>query len=292
MSDTFLLTRPGQPVLRCGLWRAGKSRPAVLLTPGFGEHIGRYEHVARRWCDAGLTVGVYDPRGQGRSSGRRGHVHRFVDFLEDLLAVQARLVEMDPGFRQPMLFGHSMGALISTHAVLAHPARFRALALASPFFGLAIQAAPWRIWLGRNLSSWWPTFSNRASVAPNALTHDRECRREIAADPLGVHRVTARWFTEMEAAQERVQAQWASLNLPVFCYAAGDDQVADVSQTERLFVHFPAADRNLRLAPGQYHELHHEVGWEGFMDAFAEQFLAWHAAPLKSAPPPKSATRA
>lgn len=283
MPDTFVLTRPGQPVLRCGLWRADSSRQGVLVTPGFSEHIGRYEHVAKRWCEAGFTVGVYDPRGQGRSSGRRGHVHRFSDFVTDLCAVRERFVEADAAFERPILFGHSMGALISTHAALEHPAHFRGLALASPFFGLATPPAAWRVWLGRNLSGWWPTFSNRSAIVPDKLTHDSERRLQIAGDPLAVRRVTARWFTEMEAAHARVQAEWESLRLPVFCYAAGDDQVADVSQVERLFIRYPASDRALRVAPGQYHELHHELGWEGFMDTFSEQFLAWSASPAEAA---------
>lgn len=41
----------------------------VLLVHGYGEHIGRYQHVAERLVAEGAVVVGPDHRGHGRSAG-------------------------------------------------------------------------------------------------------------------------------------------------------------------------------------------------------------------------------
>src|ERR1700735_4024101 len=46
----------------------------VTIAHGYGEHIGRYEHVAERLNEAGFAVYGLDHHGHGRSAGKRGRV--------------------------------------------------------------------------------------------------------------------------------------------------------------------------------------------------------------------------
>jgi hypothetical protein len=62
-------------------------RGIVVLVHGFGEHSGRYEHVARALTDAGLAVYACDHQGHGASEGDRAYVKRFANFSDDLLQV-------------------------------------------------------------------------------------------------------------------------------------------------------------------------------------------------------------
>src|SRR5438094_9822702 len=54
-------------------WSADDPRVIVLIAHGFGEHAGRYDHVARRLVDAlGAAVYAPDHRGHGKTDGATG----------------------------------------------------------------------------------------------------------------------------------------------------------------------------------------------------------------------------
>jgi alpha-beta hydrolase superfamily lysophospholipase len=281
--EISFLERPGQPRLRYALsLPVTPARAAVFLTPGYLEHIGRYEHVIQLWTEAGFAVACHDPRGQGESGGRRGHVLQFSDFVNDVHALLQELKRREEWQKlgAPILVGHSMGGLISAEVALSAPGSFRGLALMSPFFGLALVPPAWKTWLGRKVSSWWPTYTERTGLESSMVTHDKERAARMDRDPLTqVKQVTARWFTEMESAHLDIKRRFPSLTLPIFCLAAGDDHVADVRTTQAVFAAAVASGCNaeLKVLAGEYHELHQEVAWRTHMQEFATQFGVWSA---------------
>lgn len=276
--QVFRLERANEPSLRYALWQAtARPKGAILVTQGYGESIERYEHVAEAWSRGGFSVAAYDLRGQGLSAGIRGHVKRFADFVNDLNSVLEQL-ESSHGFSEfapPILFGHSLGALISTVAAIEQPTKFRGLGLASPFFGLALKPAAWKVYVGRKLTNVWPTYSERSELNLELLTHDKSRVAMIKADKLRLETVTARWFTETEAARTRVAASFASLPLAVFCLAASDDYVADVAVTRRIFAASANSKHHLEVVPNTYHELHQELQRTEYLERFRTAFESW-----------------
>ncbi len=94
----------------------------VLLVHGIHEHSGRYEHVGDWLTAAGIDVTSYDQRGFGRSGGRRAYVDRWSqnnDDLEERLAA----VRVAAGDGPVVLYGHSLGGLLSLGYVVADPPR-------------------------------------------------------------------------------------------------------------------------------------------------------------------------
>jgi len=56
-------------------WSAGDPRCIVLIAHGYGEHAGRYEHVAQHLVhDLDAAVYAPDHRGHGRTDGAIGLV--------------------------------------------------------------------------------------------------------------------------------------------------------------------------------------------------------------------------
>jgi hypothetical protein len=51
----------------------------------FGEHCGRYEHVAKLLNDEGFVVLSMDHQGHGQSEGDRAHVRMFSDYVDDVI---------------------------------------------------------------------------------------------------------------------------------------------------------------------------------------------------------------
>jgi len=63
----------------------------VVIAHGFGEHSGRYEHVAERLQREEYAVYALDHHGHGKSEGTRGRIS-FADAVSDL----DRLVDLAP----------------------------------------------------------------------------------------------------------------------------------------------------------------------------------------------------
>src|SRR5436309_3402518 len=92
-------------------WSAGTPRVIVLLAHGYGEHAGRYEHLAGRLVDE-LDAAVYAPdhRGHGKTDGATGLVEDGEALTTDLHDVADRAQGEHPGL-PVVLIGHSMGGL-------------------------------------------------------------------------------------------------------------------------------------------------------------------------------------
>lgn len=116
-------------------WSAAEPRCIVLLAHGYGEHAGRYAHVADQLvAELGAAVYAPDHRGHGRSAGERALVGDVEPLVEDLheVAGEARAEHPD----QPLfLIGHSMGGIIATRYAQRWPEELEALVLSGPAVG-------------------------------------------------------------------------------------------------------------------------------------------------------------
>jgi lysophospholipase len=258
---------------------AKETRAAILLSHGYAEHSGRYTRVIEAWTQRGLLVATYDLRGHGRSEGRRGHVESFADYLDDLNAILGELERHDrwPAGTKPVLFGHSLGGLISASVAAEAPERFAGLAMTSPFFGLARAVPKVKAWAGRVMSRILPTLSHPSGLTGAELTHDAEIAAHYDEDPFHFSHVTARWFTEIEAAQTGLLARATRLTLPMLCLAAGDDRVASTPATERLFARAASRDKELIVLPRLYHEVLNELDRDRHIAALSERIVRWTA---------------
>ena len=119
-------------------WQVDQAKGVLLITHGIAEHSECYEKLANDLNQKGYTVFAWDLRGHGRSSGQRGYVESFDEFEKDLRIVVAKVKESCP--ETPLiLFGHSMGGLITLKNVIANgPQGARVLVLSSPGLGISL----------------------------------------------------------------------------------------------------------------------------------------------------------
>ena len=66
------------------VWPNPGARHVVIIAHGYGEHIGRYEHVVQRLVATGAGVWGPDHLGHGRSDGERVLVRDFEHVVDDL----------------------------------------------------------------------------------------------------------------------------------------------------------------------------------------------------------------
>ena len=233
-------------------WLPAKERAVVLIVHGLGEHSGRYEHVARHLVGLGYACYALDYRGHGRSAGLRAHVHRFDEYLGDVAAMRAHLHAAHP--RSPLvLLGHSQGGLIVLLSTLTAPAGLAAVVASSPFLGIHPASRPSAALAvaARFLSRTLPKLRLDSGLNTKFLSRDPEVVAAYEADPLVTSKVSARWFTELNAAHARVLALAPTLTVPALVMQSGAGRLVD-----------PAASR--RWAGAAPKGLVEYVEWEGF----------------------------
>src|SRR3712207_390813 len=114
-------------------WPADDPKRLVVLVHGYGEHIGRYEHVAEALVARSCAVVGPDHVGHGRSEGERAVVEDFEPVVDDLRAV----VQDARGDLPVVMVGHSMGGLIATRYAQRHREDLAGLVLSGPDVGLS-----------------------------------------------------------------------------------------------------------------------------------------------------------
>ncbi|MBC7220048.1 lysophospholipase [Candidatus Bipolaricaulota bacterium] len=240
----------------------------VGIVHGYGEHSGRYDAFARWLNGQGWAVAACDLRGHGRSPGRRGHIHRFADYLHDVAALHGLLRERAAG-RPPFLLGHSLGGLIATRYVQEGAEGLAGLILSAPFLGAELAIPRWKAVFSRLLSRGWPSFSSSSGLVGAMVSHDPEVVAEYERDPFMHNRVTARWFTEVVAAQRAALAAAPELSLPLLILHGGADPIASISATRRFFSAAGSPDKTLKVYGDLLHEVLNELGKERIWEDIA-----------------------
>src|SRR3954449_1240938 len=107
MADRITIKGSGGD-LSVAIWDRSDAERVVVLAHGYGEHIGRYEHVAAALVDRGAAVYGPDHLGHGESAGEQALVTDFERIVDDLHGVVELARERPPG-RPVVMVGHSMG---------------------------------------------------------------------------------------------------------------------------------------------------------------------------------------
>jgi alpha-beta hydrolase superfamily lysophospholipase len=236
-------------------WPALKSRGAVLIVHGLGEHSGRYERLAQWFNQRGYAVRGYDQRGHGRTPGRRGAIRHGDDLLDDLATVYHDYASEQP--LPPLLLGHSMGGLVALRAVLDGRLKPPAMILSSP--ALRSWASPGLVRLARVLSRITPNLKLGNGLNAGKLSHDPQVEADYTNDPLRHGWITPRMADFIFRTGSRCIDDAAKLVPPTLLLVADSDALVDPSGS-RDFARQAAASGHLttRYFASLYHELFNE----------------------------------
>ena len=232
-------------------------RAAVLICHGYGEHLGRYNHVTNQLVKDNFTVFRFDYRGHGNSDGPRGHIDSFEDYLDDtetaLHAMKSRYPELPS-----VILGHSQGGLITLSFLAERKSALVAAAVTSPFLGFGLKVPPWKAFLGRVCSKLMPALALSSDIDNYCISHDPEVVKAYENDPLVHSKATSRWFTEILTAHLNISKRAAEIKLPILIFQAGDDRIVSAADTEAVFEKINSPNKVYHLYPGLYHELLNE----------------------------------
>jgi alpha-beta hydrolase superfamily lysophospholipase len=235
-------------------------RGIVALMHGYGEHSGRYDHVAGALVRCGYCVLAIDARGHGRSAGRRGHIDRYDDYVDDLDLLVRRAGERWPGL--PLfVFGHSNGGLITLRYALRRPTDIAGFVVSSPLCKLALAVPAAKELAGRIASRVWPTLSIPSGLDAAYVSRLDAVVRAYRSDPLVFGTTTARWYAEAQHAMADLAGRAHTLDQPFLFLVAGSDRIVDPQATRRVFHGLASRDREIEVYADLYHEILNEARW-------------------------------
>ena len=250
---------------------SGEPRMVLVMVHGYSAHCGLYRHVGAAFASAGIAVTQFDCRGHGHSSGRRGHIVDFEEYVDDLALVVAWARQQEAG-KPWALLGHSMGGAICLASILGQertdsPSR---LVLAAPWLKLKMKVSAPKRAAANVAARVMPTLT-----MPNGLTVENLSRNPLVhdgfdKDPLIHHDATAGWFMATLRAQARIRMQAKELKVPSLLLVAGGDRIVANEATLAF-----AREAGSVIERRDYPELFHELFLEPEADLVLSDISNW-----------------
>lgn len=255
-------------------WEVVSPRAIVFIIHGYGEHIGRYDHLAQAFNSAGISVYGLDHVGHGQSQGDRAYVETLNHYVVDALTY-VKITETN--FKQKynktvptFLLGHSMGGLVAVQMMR------QSFEKGTPFhdelwpWNGCILSAPA---LAPDPSTASPTLRFLAKLLSNVLP-------KLGLQPLGVDTVSrvpqvrllyeadrlnyngdmlARWGMEMLRNMEDVRSNLHTINWPFLLFMGTADRIVHREGVDNFAQFTLSDDKTIKFFSGGYHELHNDA---------------------------------
>jgi alpha-beta hydrolase superfamily lysophospholipase len=264
--ETLVGARSRRIVFRCWL-PEDRVEAVIVIAHGYGEHGGRYEHVAQRLVEDGHAVFVPDHHGHGRSDGPRGRIS-----LHDAAADLSTVIDLAAG-RNPegevFVLGHSMGGALALRYAMAHQDRIGGLILSAPLaevdgheFVKAAARAIARVAPGLPLTR----------IDPKLISRDAAVVQAYADDPLVYHRgIPAATVAEFLMHVETLPEDVRMLTLPTLLMYGTEDKLVAPAGSVMISQRIESPDLTTTPYPGLSHEILNEPEREQVLD----QICGW-----------------
>lgn len=235
----------------------------IIVTHGIGEHLGRHKYIPELFGHD-FNIFQYDLRGHGRSTGRRAWISDFSLYMEDLREI-IRFLREKYRMQRYVLFGHSMGALITSAFIQnfveedLYPERI--VINAPPCGGAGL--------LGHVLKVLPHSFFTGACDLPfsipvggivnlSYLSHDPRVKEDYIRDELNSTKLETKLIFELMKTSVETFSRPLRSKCANFVSVGGSDQVIG---KDDVIKYFSEVDKSFKLTvfDGAYHEIHNEI---------------------------------
>ena len=230
----------------------------ILIVHGLGEHSGRYGNYVDYFVPRGYALYSFDTRGHGRSSGTRGHIDHFDQYVED---IDQRAAEARSDWPGTPLFvlGHSLGSLMALSYARQHPDQLTSLIVSGTALQDALVMPAWKRNLAKALSRVTPSLKMNNGVALSGLSHDPAVIAAFKADPLTHTWGTPRLDAEVKATRVQIMQAAPAWRVPTLMLHGGSDPICLAAGARQFAAQTPPGLVEYREYAGLYHEIHNEA---------------------------------
>jgi alpha-beta hydrolase superfamily lysophospholipase len=249
-----------QAEIAMSVWPNPEARRIVVLAHGYGEHLGRYEHVANALVQRGAVVAGPDHVGHGQSGGDRVVVNDFDRVVEDLHAVVERMKARHPGL-PVVLVGHSMGGMIGARYAQLHRDELAGLVLSGPVLGT------WRAATDMLALEEIPDDPLDVST----LSRDPRVGADYSADELVWHGpFKGPTLEALNAGLQTISAGPQLGDLPTLWLHGEEDQLVPLTETRAGIETLGFTDLEEVILPQARHEVFNEINKDAVLERTAD----------------------
>lgn len=251
----------------------------VLAVHGFGEHSGRYPHVAKAVCAKNLAFAIFDIRGHGKSGPSRGDAENLHAMVLDVIFMTNHVKQLLGLTKQKNSFfglmGHSFGSLLVTYAAAHLGDSCPPIFLSSPCYGVKQSIPIWKKFLASKVAKYLPQVVAPIGISPDNLSNNVENNNAAREDPLILKTITARMGnTFLGAVEEKKIIQAIRLiSAPATIVAAADDKLVKLEVTKKCVPYFSHNDSTFKVIQGAGHEIFNET--EQFRSQALSDLIQW-----------------
>jgi alpha-beta hydrolase superfamily lysophospholipase len=240
-------------------------RAVLVLSHGLGEYARRYDHVAKRFGEAGLVTYALDHRGHGRSGGKRVLVRDIHEYTADFDTLVGIATREHHGLKCIVL-GHSMGGGIVFAYGVERPDNYDLMVLSGPAVAAQDQVSPLLALAAKVLGAVVPGLPAQ-ELDVDAISRDPAVVAAYKEDPLVYHgKVPAGIGRALLLVGETMPQRAPALTAPLLVVHGEQDRLVAVAGSRRLVECVGSTDVELKIYPGLYHEVFNEPECEQVLD--------------------------
>jgi alpha-beta hydrolase superfamily lysophospholipase len=240
-------------------------RAVLVLSHGLGEYARRYDHVAKRFGEAGLVTYALDHRGHGRSGGKRVLVRDIHEYTADFDTLVGIATREHHGLKCIVL-GHSMGGGIVFAYGVERPDNYDLMVLSGPAVAAQDQVSPLLALAAKVLGAVVPGLPAQ-ELDVDAISRDPAVVAAYKEDPLVYHgKVPAGIGRALLLVGETMPQRAPALTAPLLVVHGEQDRLVAVAGSRRLVECVGSTDVELKIYPGLYHEVFNEPEREQVLD--------------------------
>eukprot|EP01130_Rhizamoeba_saxonica_P006565 TRINITY_DN2615_c0_g1_i3.p1 TRINITY_DN2615_c0_g1~~TRINITY_DN2615_c0_g1_i3.p1 ORF type:complete len:297 (-),score=43.19 TRINITY_DN2615_c0_g1_i3:58-948(-) len=247
----------------------------VIISHGYGEHIDRigYDKFANMLVDRGYVVFGCDHQGHGRSSGTRGYVQNYDDFLLDFRDFTNHVTTSFPDL-PTILFGHSNGGLIASKFLIQYPDFFDAAVLSAPCLAIDAPLRPIADLLVRAFSKIAPKAKVVPQLESRFISRNEDAVEAYLNDPLVITgNIRARFAAELTSSISFVMSNAENIRIPILLYHSASDRIVPISGTDSL--HATLLDVNEDVEYIRVEDPYHEIFEDEDADDILGRMVNW-----------------
>jgi acylglycerol lipase len=214
-------------------WRRATPWAVVVLVHGLQSHAQWFAEASELLLDRGLGVYAVDRRGSGSSTGVRGDIHHYSDWLGDVERVVHLAQTENPGV--PLhLVGHCFGANLGLGVILRRRVKPASLVMLTP--GFFVRPDYSAVEKTRILVTGLvlPGARYRVPQDDGLFSRDPEVVSWISADRLGAKSLTARCLLQINFMIRELRRDVSELSVPLLVLEAAHDRLSDNQRNRKL----------------------------------------------------------
>ncbi len=240
----------------------GRAHRAAVILHGQGEHGGRYLHVPHYLGDTIDSFYALDNRGHGLSSGVRGHVRDFSEYVDDAATAIRRYTEFVRSLHgrvEMHLSAHSMGRLIALRVLQMHPdLELASVTVSAPMIELAFPVPKVKFLAAKMLNKIMPSLALPGEPLGDLVSRDPAVVEHYKADPLNHGLASPAFFMSYLATKDDLKVRAKTFRHPLLFLLPTADRIIAPAPTLEFFQDVEAPEKKKIVYDGLYHEVFNE----------------------------------